>query len=128
MATYSNHNNDDEFEAAVGANQLNSVEDDITDVLNGDFDDIMNLTEDDMDSLMDARPDILSKNASALTNRARPAPPSPCYSKWFQATICHLTESSLSKRFTNLLLKSINAWSLSRYYSIIPLQLTPICA
>lgn len=58
MATYSNHSNDDEFEAAVGANQLNSVEDDITDVLNGDFDDIMNLTEDDMDTLMDARDDL----------------------------------------------------------------------
>ena len=49
---------EDDIEAAVGANQLNSVEDDITDALNGDFDDILAMNDDDIDTMMDAGDDL----------------------------------------------------------------------
>lgn len=49
-----NYNDYDDIEEAVGANQLDSVEDDITDTLNGDFDDILDFNDDDLETVMDA--------------------------------------------------------------------------
>lgn len=56
MKYYDEYDTDD-IDVAVGADQLDAEEDDVSDVLNGDFDDIMDMSDDELDSLMDADED-----------------------------------------------------------------------
>lgn len=64
--SYNNSTNDLDF--AVGATQLNAMEDDINDVLSGAYDDIMESAEPELESMMDADED---KEALGLdTNNA----------------------------------------------------------
>ena len=53
--SYNNSTNDLDF--AVGATQLNAMEDDIDDVLSGAYDDIMDAAEPELESMMDADED-----------------------------------------------------------------------